>query len=209
MKTKLYITALMNAAFHGRTNAVKILLDKGADENAKSKDGKKRGNPLTGMYETSDGRFISVVMLQGFHYWPEFCKYIEREELIEDERFNSADNLGANAQAAKDIIAEVIKTRTLAEWTEQFEGMKGQWAPIQNTVEVAQDKQVRGNGYIVGSTTADGHDYELVASPVQFDMQTTETNRAPDFNEHGDEILQEAGFDMEQIIELKIAGAVT
>ncbi len=176
---------------------------------AKSKDGKKRGNPLTGMYETSDQRFISVVMLQGFHYWPEFCKYIEREELIDDERFNTADNLGANAQAAKDIIAEVIKTKTLAEWTEQFQGMKGQWAPIQNTVEVAQDKQVRGNGYIVESRTADGHDYELVASPVQFDVQTTETHRAPDFNEHGDEILQEAGFDMEKIIELKIAGAVT
>ena len=74
---------------------------------------------------------------------------------------------------------------------------------------MAQDKQVRGNGYIVKSSTADGHDYELVASPVQFDVETTETRRAPEFNEHGDEILQEAGFDMDQIIEFKIAGAVT
>lgn len=176
---------------------------------AKSKDGKKRGNPLTGMYETKDKRFISVVMLQAFQYWPEFCSYIERKDLISDERFNSAENLGQNAAAAKTILGEVFKTKTLAEWTNAFQGMKGQWAPVQNTVEVASDPQVRGNGYIVKSKTADGHDYELVASPVQFDEQTTETHRAPDFNEHGDEILLQAGFDMEKIIELKIAGAVT
>ena len=175
----------------------------------KKKGGKKRGNPLTGLYETSDKRFISVVMLQAFQYWPEFCKYIERPELIEDERFNTGDNLGENAQAAKDIIAEVIKGKTLAEWTLQFEGMKGQWAPVQNTLEVAKDKQVRANGYIVPVTTADGHDFELVASPVQFDEQATQTGRAPDFNEHGDAILEEAGYNMEQIIEFKIAGAVT
>jgi crotonobetainyl-CoA:carnitine CoA-transferase CaiB-like acyl-CoA transferase len=176
---------------------------------AKSKDGKKRGNPLTGMYETKDKRFVSVVMLQAFQYWPEFCTHIDRTDLISDERFNSADNLGQNAAVAKTILGEVFKTKTLSEWTEAFKGMKGQWAPVQNTVEVANDSQMLGNGYIVSSATASGSKYGLVASPVQFNEQTTETKRAPDFNEHGDEILQQAGFDMEKIIELKVAGAVT
>jgi crotonobetainyl-CoA:carnitine CoA-transferase CaiB-like acyl-CoA transferase len=176
---------------------------------AKTKDGKKRGNPLTGLYETKDKRFISVVMMQGFQYWPEFCKHIDRQDLVSDERFNTDQNLGENAAVAKQIIGEVIKTRTLAEWTEAFKGMKGQWAPVQNTVEVAKDLQVRGNDYIVGTKTANGTAFELVASPVQFDVKVTATRRAPEFNEHGDEILQEAGFDMEKIIELKIAGAVT
>jgi crotonobetainyl-CoA:carnitine CoA-transferase CaiB-like acyl-CoA transferase len=44
---------------------------------------------------------------------------------------------------------------------------------------------------------------------VQFDEEPTPTRRSPDFNEHGDEILQELGLDMEQIIELRVAGAVT
>lgn len=176
---------------------------------AKTKDGKKRGNPLTGLYETKDKRFISLVMMQGFQYWPEFCKHIDRQDLVVDERFNTDQNLGENAAVAKQIVGEVIKTRTLAEWTEAFRGMKGQWAPVQNTVEVAKDLQVRGNDYIVKTKTASGTAFELVASPVQFDVQATATRRAPEFNEHGDEILQEAGFDMEKIIELKIAGAVT
>ena len=109
----------------------------------------------------------------------------------------------------KKILGEVLKTRTLAEWTEAFQGMKGQWAPVQNTVEVAKDLQVRGNDYIVKTATAKGTAFELVASPVQFDVQATATHRAPEFNEHGDDILQEAGFDMDQIIQFKIAGAVT
>lgn len=176
---------------------------------AKTKDGKKRGNPLTGLYETKDKRFISLVMMQGFQYWPEFCKHIDRQDLIADERFNSDQNLGENAAVAKQIVGEVIKTRTLAEWTEAFKGMKGQWAPVQNTVEVAKDLQVRGNDYIVGTKTAKGTAFELVASPVQFDVKPTATRRAPEFNEHGDEILLEAGFNMEKIIELKIAGAIT
>jgi len=176
---------------------------------AKTKDGKKRGNPLTGLYETKDKRFISLVMMQGFQYWPEFCKHIDRKDLITDERFNSDQNLGENAAEAKKILGEVIKTRTLAEWTAAFKGMKGQWAPVQNTVEVSKDEQVRGNDYIVGTKTANGTAFELVASPVQFDVKATATRRAPEFNEHGDEILLEAGFDMEKIIELKIAGAVT
>jgi len=185
------------------------LLQLAKQSEAKTKDGKKRGNPLTGLYETEDKRFISLVMLQGFQYWPEFCKHIGKEELIDDARFNNVESFGENASEAKEILKEVIATKTLAQWTEAFQGMKGQWAPVQNTIEVAADPQIRGNGYIVPAVTASGSEYELVASPVQFNEQTTETNRAPEFNEHGDEILQEVGFDMEEIIQLKIAGAVT
>ena len=37
----------------------------------------------------------------------------------------------------------------------------------------------------------------------------TATKRAPEFNEQGDEILQELGYDWDRIVELKAAGAVT
>jgi len=48
-----------------------------------------------------------------------------------------------------------------------------------------------------------------VASPVQFDEQPTATARSPEFNEHGDEILKDLGYDWDAIIALKAAGAVT
>ena len=105
--------------------------------------------------------------------------------------------------------AEEIAQATLAEWTGRFATLAGQWAPVQNTIEVAADPQVRANGYIVRTATGDGTEFDLVASPVQFDQKPTQTNRAPEFNEHGDDILQELGYDWEKIVALKAAGAVT
>ena len=64
-------------------------------------------NPLVGIYKTKDGRFISLVMLQPFEFWPDFCRHIQRPELIEDPRFDSAENLSKNAADAKAIIAKL------------------------------------------------------------------------------------------------------
>jgi len=165
-------------------------------------------NPLTGLYQTSDERFISLVMLQGFKYWPDFCRHLDREDLIEDERFSSHEKLSENAAAAGDIIREEIAKHTLAEWTAKFQTLQGQWAPVQNTVEVAADAQVRANGYITTSATKEGTAFELVSTPVQFDGDPATTRRAPEFNEHCEEILAEAGIDTERMLELKVAGVV-
>jgi crotonobetainyl-CoA:carnitine CoA-transferase CaiB-like acyl-CoA transferase len=127
---------------------------------------------------------------------------------VEDARFASAEGLAENAAVAREIIAGVLAEGTLAEWTERFQTLRGQWAPVQDTLEVAADPQVRANGYLQETQTREGTRFELVASPVQFDEQPTPTRRAPEFNEHGDAILQELGYDWERILELKAAGAV-
>jgi len=165
-------------------------------------------NPLVGSYRTSDGRFIAFVMLQAFVYWPDLCEHLGRGELAKDPRFDSAQNLAKNALAAVEIIREVIGAKTLAEWTQRFQTLRGQWAPVQNVLEVAADPQVRAMGYIAETKTADGIPFELGSSPVQFDEKPTPTARSPLFNEHGDEILQELGMDWDQILELRAAGAI-
>ncbi|MGH3543078.1 MAG: CoA transferase, partial [Mycobacterium sp.] len=95
-------------------------------------------------------------------------------------------------------------TRTLAEWTERFATLAGQWAPVQDTLQAADDPQVRANEYVVQAG-----ELELVANPVQFDVSAPESGPAPGFAEQTDEILMELGFDWDRIIELKTAGAVT
>lgn len=56
--------------------------------------------------------------------------------------------------------------------------------------------------------SADGKPFRLVAAVVQHDEQPAVPRRAPEFNQHGDEILLGLGFDMDTIINLKISGAV-
>jgi crotonobetainyl-CoA:carnitine CoA-transferase CaiB-like acyl-CoA transferase len=147
-------------------------------------------------------------MLQAFQYWPDFCRHIEREDLLDDPRFDTHAHFTSNGAAARRIIEEEMARRTLADWCSRLETLQGQWTPVQNTLEVAADPQVRANGYIQSATTSGGTEFELVASPVQFDEEPTATRRSPEFNEHGDEILREIGLDMERILELKARGAI-
>ena len=44
-------------------------------------------NPLVGNYRTKDERYITLMMLQGDKFYPEFMTVIGRTDLITDERF--------------------------------------------------------------------------------------------------------------------------
>ena len=56
--------------------------------------------------------------------------------------------------------------------------------------------------------TAEGTPFKLAGAPVQFGDDLPATNRAPAFNEHGDEILTELGIDWDTIVDLKVRGVV-
>ena len=55
---------------------------------------------------------------------------------------------------------------------------------------------------------ADGTTFKLVAAPLEFNETPSQLTRAPDLGEHTDEVLQEVGLDMDQILDLKIKGAI-
>jgi crotonobetainyl-CoA:carnitine CoA-transferase CaiB-like acyl-CoA transferase len=161
-------------------------------------------NPLVALYVTSDDRYISFVMMQPAKFWPDVCRHIDRPELADEPRFATAEQISTHTPEAVEILSKAIATRTLAEWSERFATLAGPWAPVQDTLQVAKDAQVRANDYIVQAG-----DLELVANPVQFDVTAPNAGPAPVFAEQTDEILLELGLDWDRIITLKTAGAVT
>jgi crotonobetainyl-CoA:carnitine CoA-transferase CaiB-like acyl-CoA transferase len=168
-----------------------------------------RTNPLVGDYRTADDRWIVLAMLQPGRYWPEFCRRIGREDLITDRRFATADALMGNAAAAAEILTSELAARTLSEWTSAFSGMDGQWGVAQDPWEVGHDPALRANGMIAEILDIDGARRELVANPVQFDETPASITRAPQFAEHTDDILRELGKSDDELINLKVVGAVT
>ncbi len=166
-------------------------------------------NPTIGNFRTSDDRWINFTMLQPGRYFADVCRHLGLEELIDDERFNTAEKLMANALEAGKYVADAIRQKPYDYWVKHLQTMEGQWAAIQSPLEIAADAQMEPNGYIVPVTDAEGNERRLVANPVQFDETPAAITRAPQFAEHTDDLLRGLGHDEDDIIGLKIDGAVT
>ena len=53
-----------------------------------------------------------------------------------------------------------------------------------------------------------GRTLSLVAPPVQFEGEPYRTRRGPRHGEHTDEVLAEVSYEMDEILQLKIDGAI-
>ena len=167
------------------------------------------GNALTGAYRTADGRFVQLSMLQAARYWPEFCHVMGLHEVADDPRFVSLEAMLDNSDAAYDIVRAAIGKLTFTECKAQLSHGTGQWAPVQDAWEIANDEALTANGRIAEIVDAQGNPQKLVASPVRFDGETATLSRAPQFAEHTDDVLRELGLHDDRLSELKIAGAIT
>jgi crotonobetainyl-CoA:carnitine CoA-transferase CaiB-like acyl-CoA transferase len=165
-------------------------------------------NPLVNNYRTGDGRYLSLMMLQPDRYWPELVTAIGHPELVDDPRFVDGTSRYANRVECVETLDDIFATKSFAEWREILGGIEGVWAPIQTSGELLEDPQVLANGYVREVTAASGATFRLVPSPLQFDEELPDLTRAPDHGEHTEEVLQELGYDMDQIMELKISGAI-
>jgi crotonobetainyl-CoA:carnitine CoA-transferase CaiB-like acyl-CoA transferase len=189
----------------GQAMALSLVLDRAWRPPAADAMG---ANPLSRTYDTKDGRVLWFTCLQAGKYWPLLCEAIGRPELATDERFADHASLMANNLAATEILDEVFGSATLAEWRDRLETFTGQWAVVQDTLEAAVDPQAVANGYVQDCETAAGVPFQLSAAPVQFDEEPPRPGRAPELNEHGDQILESLGYDWDAIIDLKVRGVV-
>jgi crotonobetainyl-CoA:carnitine CoA-transferase CaiB-like acyl-CoA transferase len=165
-------------------------------------------NPLVGTYPTKDGRFIILLLLQADRFWPDLAEHLDRPDLIEDPRF--ADGAARYEHRAEciQVLREIFRGRTYAEWCDRLQTLKGVWAPMQTALEVHDDPMAVANGYLEQITVASGTQFTLPANPVQFDETPAAVGPAPDHGEHTDEVLLELGLTYDEILEHKISGAV-
>ena len=170
--------------------------------------GAPRLNPLVTNYLTKDERFLSFCCLQAAKYWAPLCEAIGQPELGHDPRFADHTALLEHSLEAQEILRAAFAEHTVAEWRERLADFTGQWSVVQDTLEAAADPQSVANGYMRDCETAEGVAFQLVAAPAQFGGEPAPAKRAPEFNEHGDAILEELGIDWDTIVDLKVRSVV-
>jgi crotonobetainyl-CoA:carnitine CoA-transferase CaiB-like acyl-CoA transferase len=165
-------------------------------------------NPLSATYQTKDGRWFALCCLQAGYYWAPLCETIGRPDLAIDPRFADQASILANGEDASSLLAAIFVERTADEWEKRFENFVGQWTVVQDARRAGTDPQAIANDYVQECVSRTGVQFKLVSAPVQYDERPAPAAMAPQYNEHGDEILAELGIDWDTIVDLKVRNIV-
>jgi crotonobetainyl-CoA:carnitine CoA-transferase CaiB-like acyl-CoA transferase len=165
-------------------------------------------NPLAANYQCGDGRWLMICCLQPDKYWADLCGLLGRDELVADERFGSMKDRAVTCAALVAELEAAFATRTLDGWRKLLDDARIPWGAYQRVDELVNDPAVVANGYIGTAARADGSTFPLPAGAVQFDEQPAALCACPELGEHTDEVLASLGYSWDEIVALKMSGAV-
>ena len=166
--------------------------------------------PLMNFFKTKDESWICIVSRQGNVDWAPLCRVMDREDLIEDERYTTGKSRRANAAELVTLMDKAFGQFTKAEVAERLDAEAIAWAPVQTLAEVAKDPQVAAAGGItqVPSASGDGSSFSSPASPIRFPgADDGPKGPSPRMGEHSKDVLAALGYNAEKIDAL-IAGGV-
>lgn len=172
-------------------------------------DRQRPANPLWNVYRTADGRFVTLSMLEGDRYWPGFCIAVGRPALVADERFADAAARSGNIEACVELLDAIFAEHPLEEWKRILGGQDGPWSVTQTPRAALDDIQATVNDYLQWVKYDNGASLPLVSAPAQIDGRAPTLGAAPGHGADTDEVLLEAGLTWDDLLRLKVAGAIT
>jgi alpha-methylacyl-CoA racemase len=151
------------------------------------------GVPCYGVYECSDGRFLTVGALE-LPFWKALCAGVGRPDLIATQM----------ATAAVDLWRSVFLSRTRSEWLERLEGLDACVGPVNDFAEAMVDEQLVHREMV---TSVDGS--PQLGTPVKLRHRPASVRTtAPRLGEHSAQVLGELGYTAAEIGELIARGVV-
>ena len=167
-------------------------------------------NPLQNTYQTADGKWINMVSPNTNEKWARFCRALQRDDLITDERYSEPLARRANARELIPELDRVIGSNTLDELSPRLDAEGVIWAPMQDLMDVMSDPQVRANDFIVTVDHPTHGPYETLATPLKFsESEIKPRGAAPEMGQHTEQVLvDELGYSWDDVETLREDGAI-
>jgi formyl-CoA transferase/CoA:oxalate CoA-transferase len=174
---------------------------------------RKLTSPLWNHYRCADGRWVMLSMAQIGRYWPVFRNAMKEAtgELFGPEQM-SVTWLATNASDLLELMPRIdaaFATRTAKDWVGFLREHDLLIEAVQDYGDLASDPQIVENGMIAtlehpvhGPLPIVGPNVNLSATPG------TIRTPAPEFGQHTEEVLVEAGYSWEEIEQLRKDGAI-
>jgi len=195
---------LMHTGFYVLGNDAALALATG--EAPPNHDRLRPRNPLWNHYQTQDGRWIFLVMIESDRYWPSVCRALGMPDLEHDPRFDGAVPRYRNSAELTALLAGEIAKQTLDAWRVTLAEHGLIWAPVQTLVEAVEDPQARAAGSFQTMRHPTAGEFETVAPPVHLSRTSLRSDRpGPALGADTRDVLAEAGLSQKEID--AIAGA--
>lgn len=95
------------------------------------------GRAFFNIYETSDGKYLTLAAIEP-HFWGDFCKTIDRVDLIERQY----------DPALSPELEDIFKQKTREEWLALFANNDACVEPVNSVEEMLADPQVQARGHV-------------------------------------------------------------
>lgn len=156
-------------------------------------------------FATRDGKL--AVLVYNNKQWVAFARLAGRDDLIDDPRFRTLPDRSRNLDAWNEAVAEVIATRTTAEWIDLLAQAGVPAMPVNSTEALFSDPHLKDVGFfktldhpVDGKLCLPGFPVAFSRTPGGFDTP------APEQGADTKDVLREAGFSAERIAALEAGG---
>ena len=156
-------------------------------------------------YATSDGYLC--VLVYNDKQWRSFLEAVSRPELLRDERFASHGNRAKHIGEIYEILAQILRTRSNAEWEALLQRADIPFARMNSVADVVADPHLNASGFFTLEDNPIEGAVRVMRTPTDWsESPPGRLSPAPQLGQHSAEVLREAGYTEAQITELAQCG---
>jgi crotonobetainyl-CoA:carnitine CoA-transferase CaiB-like acyl-CoA transferase len=144
------------------------------------------------LFETSDGRFISIGMLED-KFWANFIKTLDDDELeLKSEQFLTRRGRDKTKHELHNLLCNCFKKKTLSQWVEKLTPIETAWAPVYEGRELLDDQHLLSRELV---DKAIGEHEGVTRFPASFSGERNQIKSgAPKLGNETESILLDLGY---------------
>jgi crotonobetainyl-CoA:carnitine CoA-transferase CaiB-like acyl-CoA transferase len=158
-------------------------------------------------YATRDGHLC--LLIYNDKQWRSFFAAVgDRERFERDARFSSQTARGEHIDAVYAYVAEIMRTRTTAEWERLLDEADIPHQPMNSPADILADPHLRATGFVAEEHHPTEGRLRVLGTPTTWSgTPPGKPVPAPRLGEHTVEVLREAGCSAAEIERLLASGA--